>query len=361
MSAARPPRLKIVPHAKQAGQTGAIRETLEAAAADGRALACFATGRAGALTRLLACSWGSWASYGSVRRGAETAAGQFTAEDLLDVYDVTRIGRDTRLYALLGCHVFSSPSPAMHHAAHVAAGLDARYVPVELDRIEEGLLLIGSHSAAGIEALAVTMPFKGRAAERSTPADEISRAAHVVNTVLIRGTEWRGYNTDGPAAVSLAQAHLDPRGKRVAIAGAGGTGRALAVAFKRAGAHVTLFARDPRRGKGVASELGVDALAFERLGEAGWDILINATPLGGDGERIVEADSLRGRLVLDVVYSAKPTPLVRDARKRGVTAIDGYELLTTQAVLQFRLMTGVSPDASRMHAAGRQWLLARSG
>ena len=65
MAATPAARLKIVPAARSVGEVGAVRELLALAASEGRSLACFAAGRAGAITRLLAPAWGSWASYGS--------------------------------------------------------------------------------------------------------------------------------------------------------------------------------------------------------------------------------------------------------------------------------------------------------
>ena len=59
-----------------------------------------------------------------------------------------------------------APSPAMHDAAYREVGLDARYVPLELDDLDEARSLLGSSGLAAIEGLAVTMPFKRAAWER---------------------------------------------------------------------------------------------------------------------------------------------------------------------------------------------------
>jgi len=360
MAKTRAGRLKIVPDAGAPRDTAAVRSTLAIAVRDGRPLACFAGGRAGAVSRLMAPAWGSWATYGAVERGAETAEGQFTATDLLELYDVARSGPDTRRFAIAGNAVFGSPSPAIHAAGYRAAGLDARYLPVEADRLEECEGLFGRAGLLGLEGLAVTIPFKEAARARCGRLDEVAEASGAVNTVLFEGGGWAGYNTDGPAILSLVRAHVDPAGARVAIVGAGGTARAAAAVLSARGARVTLYNRTSSRARHVAETLGVEAAPFEELDEAVWDVLVQATPLGAQGERVLPAERLAGHLVLDAVYGVE-TPLVRDARQRGVAVVDGFELLVEQALLQFERMTGRRPDASSMRVAGRAWLTQRQG
>jgi 3-dehydroquinate dehydratase/shikimate dehydrogenase len=351
-------RLKIVPVADSPREAGAVRDLLATARREALPLACFASGRAGAVTRLTALAWGSWGTYGSAARGVETAEGQFTARDMLEVYDVAGIRSDTRRFALIGEGVFGSPSPAMHGAAYREAGLDARYLPIEIDALDDCLPLLGRNGALGIEALAVTMPFKQSACARCRDRDEVARASGAVNTVLVGPDGWSGFNTDGPAVSSLVRSRLEPEGAFAAIVGAGGTARAAAAVLSGAGARVCLFNRTVETAREVAESLGVDGRGLDELAVANWDVLVQATPLGAEGEQVVAADRLNGKLVLDAVYGTE-TPLVRDARQRGVAAIDGYDLLVAQAVLQFERMTGVRPREEVMRRAGRAWLASR--
>ena len=59
--------------------------------------------------------------------------------------------------------------------------------------------------------------------------------------------------------------------------------------------------------------------------------------------------------MLDAVYGPE-TPLIRGARARGIGAIDGFELLVAQAVLQAEHLTGIRPDGETLRRAGRAWL-----
>jgi len=86
---------------------------------------------------------------------------------------------------------------------------------------------------------------------------------------------------------------------------------------------------------------------------------VQATPLGSSGESVVPSERLEGRVVLDAVYGPRETPLVRDARHRGLAVIDGFELLVAQAVLQYRRMSGNVASADTMARAGLAWLSER--
>jgi len=358
MAAERPAVIKIVPSCSAAADAFALEALLRRAAREGQPLACFGLGRYGLLSRLLSCAWGGWATYGAVGRGEETASGQPTVDELLNVYAVQRITDTTRRFALFGEELGRSPSPAMHRAAYEAHELDAVYLPIELHAVEECQGLVGG---LGLSGFAATVPFKEAIAERCVLDDELARRSGSVNTVTLVDGSWRGCNTDGPAAVALVSRQLDPRSCRVAVAGAGGTGKALAHAFHQAGARLCIFNRNVDRARDLAAQVGGEGFAFDELARAEWDVLVQATTLGRDGERWLDPASLRGRVVLEANYGAEPTPLIRDAQAAGLAAIDGLQLLAAQAARQFRCWMGRSIDESRLLAAATQWQTASSG
>lgn len=351
MAATRASRLKIVLREATPKGVELVRDLLRRQS--NRRLTAFCLGPGGEGSRILCLSWGGWGTYGAIARGKETAAGQLTVRDLLETHAVLRLGRGTRRYALVGRGVTASPSPAMHRAGYEATGLDACYIPLELERFEECPAAV---RALELEGLAVTVPYKVAAARRAMPGDDNVRRSSAANTIRIAGDGWRAYNTDAPAALALVRRRLDPAGCRVALLGAGGTARALAVVFRESGARVRLFNRTAQRALALSAELGIEGSPLSDLPRAAWDILINATPAGREGESLVDSRHLCGRLVVDVVYGAKPTPLIESARRRGVAAIDGLEMLAAQAVLQFQRLTDRTVPYELLHEAGRRWL-----
>jgi shikimate dehydrogenase len=83
------------------------------------------------------------------------------------------------------------------------------------------------------------------------------------------------------------------------------------------------------------------------------DVVINATPLGMQGEPPpFDPDLLVGRrLVLDTVYHPLETPLLAAARARSVPAANGLGMLVHQAAISFEAFTGVPAPLDVMRRA----------
>jgi shikimate 5-dehydrogenase len=98
-----------------------------------------------------------------------------------------------------------------------------------------------------------------------------------------------------------------------------------------------------------ASELlGLPYLPLPDFNAAGYDIVVNATPVGRDSDEVpFNLDTLNDEVVvIDLVYGARPTPLVGSTLARDQIAIDGCDVLLTQVHQQFRLMTGKEMPAT---------------
>jgi shikimate 5-dehydrogenase len=137
--------------------------------------------------------------------------------------------------------------------------------------------------------------------------------------------------------------------------GAGGTARAIAAALATAGSKVVLYGRTPAKTASAAKDLGVSARSLVELPGDAWDVLVQATPLGRDGEEVLPRRALRGKVVLDAVYREGGTPLVRDARAEGLAVVDGFDLLIAQAELQIEILTGCAVGSGRLEAALAAW------
>jgi 3-dehydroquinate dehydratase/shikimate dehydrogenase len=352
MAEAKAARLKIVPRAARLAEVPAIRDVLSRARTMKRELCAFASGSAGLLSRIAALAWGSWGTYGAAGRPA--GEGQPQTEDLLAVYRVHAIGEGTTVYGLCGSPVMASPSPAMHAAAYRDTGVDAIYVPLESDDLDDVAALAAEGGVFPFAGLGVTIPLKEHVAKRCVRLDPFA-ACGAANTVVFEEDGWSGFNTDAPAAVTLIRKRLDPENRHVAILGAGGTARAVAAALVASGAFVTMYCRNRESGEAAAEATGADAAPWEDLFGAPWEILVNATPAGRNGEEILLRRHLNGSMVLDAAYGADPTPLVRAAGARGLAVADGFDLLQEQAALQFTRLTGHEAPRGAMSAALSAW------
>jgi 3-dehydroquinate dehydratase/shikimate dehydrogenase len=136
---------------------------------------------------------------------------------------------------------------------------------------------------------------------------------------------------------------LTMAGERAAVIGCGGAGRAIAVALREAGALVTLINRTTHVGRSTARRLGLRFVPLARLRPANYALVVNATPVGTDGvSTLVDPQALNATaVVVDLSYGGRVTPLVAGARARGLTVIDGLEVLDHQVRHQYARMAEV--------------------
>jgi len=270
------------------------------------------------------------------------------------------------VFGLLGNPVGHSLSPPMHEAAYGELGMDARYVTFEPAPDDLGGAIEGA-SALGISGLNVTIPFKEDALNHVEP-DDLAARIGAVNTIdfsadatdsSAASARPTGHNTDA-AGVRRSFAHHDVTlaGRDAVVVGAGGAARAAAFALADAGAAVHVANRTVERAEALAADLrgatagGLDSLGT-RVPDA--DLLVNATSVGMEEDRSpVPADALHGDLaVLDAVYRPLDTRLLREARERGATTIDGAWMLLYQGVEAFERWTGREAPVSAMNEALR--------
>ena len=273
----------------------------------------------------------------------------------------------TRRVGLLGKPLKRRHSQVMHDAAFDAAGIDARYVLLELDA--EAVAPTVAEARAGDDwlGLGVTAPYKRVVAELVDEVEPDATAIGAVNNV-VKASDGRlvGINTDAPgfrAGVELAMGR-SLEDAEVVVAGAGGAARAVVHALLDAGvARITVGSRDPaaaqaliaptfRDGQSDRHACGLGQSAFHA---ALWraDLAVNATTVGMiDPGLPFPVERLPDHAtVFDLVYVPAETPLLAAARARGLRAANGSEMLIAQAAIAFERWTGVGGMADVMRTA----------
>ena len=236
-----------------------------------------------------------------------------------------------RRLAVVGNPIRHSLSPRLHTAGFSARGwADCRYEALRVDEEHLPTVLEAFPREGGI-GLNVTRPLKTLAAQLATQLDFWAETTAAVNTLVWGPDGWRGANTDAPAFRESLVAHrVTPH--TALIWGAGGAARATWAALTADGVQTWLAARRP--GTFAALWLdwdeGIEAAAVV-------DLLVNATPLGQEGEvgweRLPRVS--RRQVLVDWVYAPETTPLVGVAREAGAVVISGLELLVRQASLSW--------------------------
>ena len=354
--------VKLVPHAASLGDALAVvrlAQALDRGKRDRRRAVAFATGEAGRITRLLAPLLGAPLVFAAWDRNRAAAPGQYTAEELTTLVGHLA-GRPRRLFAVIGRPVGGSLSPSMHAAAYRALGLPYLFAPLEVAEATELDKLLRPASESCLDEIgltaggfAVTMPWKAEAARRCTLLAPRAQRAGAANTVLPRPGKVLGDCTDidGITRV-LAEEGVECSRARALVLGSGAAARAAVVALRLGGAQVAVAARNAAGAQLVARAL--DATVAGASDCERCEVLVNATPAGGDGEATPMLEQLRvpsGAVVVDMPYGPNPTFLEQLAPTRGWRYVGGREVLLYQGVAQFAAMTGVAPPVRAMASA----------
>ena len=353
--------VKLAFQAKDTTDCVAVFQLLDRARRDGRKLIAIAMGMAGVAARVLGPSRGAFLTYGALAEERGTAPGQPTARELRELYRIHKIDRETRITGLVGLPVGHSVSPHIHNAAFEAMGINSVYLPLEVRDVSAFMRrMVHSQTREldwNLRGLSVTAPHKSAVMEYLDWIEPAAKAIGAVNTIVVEDDTLRGYNTDAMAVLQPVVEKLGPlRDARCAIIGAGGAASALFWSLSNQGANTTLCARDEEQGRALAEKFGGSYERLEGTQWAGFDLVINATPLGTRGPledlTPVTADQLRGaRLAYDLVYNPVETRFMREARHAQCAAIGGLPMLVFQAAEQFRLWTGIEAPIEIMHKA----------
>jgi len=261
----------------------------------------------------------------------------------------------TKIVRLIGYPVEHSKSPLMHNAAFQSLGLDFVYVllSVKAPDLKEAVTGLRASNVAGAN---VTIPYKEEVIKY---LDEITPEAvfiGAVNTIHNREGKLMGYNTDGQGFITslLTDGKIKLEGQRVFLIGAGGAGKAVAVKLAERGVErLVITDKIGERTESLVSRLqenipdcpvyavATDSKEFaEAISES--TLLINATPVGmNEGDPcVIDPDYLHKDIfIYDVVYN-RETPLVGEARKRGIKALGGIGMLIHQGAASFEIWTG---------------------
>ena len=323
-------------------------------------------GEAGFPSRVLGRKFGNFLTFASLTAGKESAPGQVTAHDLIELYRYRSIGPKTAVYGVIANPVRHSMSPAIHNRAFAERGLDAVYLPflVQCDAVE----FIRAFKILDVQGYSVTVPHKVRALEAVDEVDPLAKRIGAINTVLHRKGKLVGTNTDVAAAVAALEEAIGGasrgrsplQGKHVLMIGAGGAGRAVAYGIIERGARLTIANRTAERGEQLANEVGAQAVPLSEVEEVEADIIVNTTTIGmhpNVDETPVPATMLRkGMVVFDAVYNPLETRLLREAKAAGCRTVSGLTWFVRQASAQFELWTGKPAPVQIMEQVVRERL-----
>jgi 3-dehydroquinate dehydratase/shikimate dehydrogenase len=311
-----------------------------------------AMGPYGLPSRVLAPVVGSCVTFVSSEesiRQTGNALGHLDPVTINETYRIRCVSDTTRIFGVTGNPLAATSSPAIHNSGYARQGIDAVYVPIKAETVEEAIEFADT---IGITGLSVTFPFKETVLPNLQAISEQTGEIGACNTILKTDEGWEGFNTDAPGfsrALLEFLGRRDLKRMRVAIIGAGGAAKAIAHAVRALGGKACVFNRTTDKARELAQQYNFKWASLDAgnriLLESYSDVIIQTTNVGmsPDSEADpIEFYSFTGHeAVYDVIYHPERTKMLKRAQKAGCRVCNGYTMLQYQAYIQYKLFTGV--------------------
>ena len=330
-----------------------IWQLLKQAKSENKEIIPIAMGESGKWTRILGLAHGAFFTYTSLDSGKETAPGQVTAKDLIEVYRAKELDETTDVYGILGNNTSVSLSPLIHNTAFKFHKLNSVFVPLQVHNLDEFIAKMVKPETQEVDlnfkGFSVTIPHKQSIIKHLDFINETAKKIGAVNTVKIVDGKLHGFNTDAQGFIEpLKHIYGDLNGAKVAILGAGGAARACVYALQKESADVTIFTRHIEKATDLAKSFEVELEPSENQKSKikNFEIIVNATPLGmkgkAEGETPLTAEQMKNaKLVYDLVYIPQETELIKQAKSLNIPTLGGLEMLLAQANEQQKIWTGL--------------------
>jgi len=257
------------------------------------------------------------------------------------------ISGKTTLIAHLGYPTESFKAPLIYNPWFDSKGIDAVVVPMGVKASDYAAFFGKLFKLSNIRGALVTMPHKVATVALLDEASTAVKVAGSCNAVRLRDDgSIIGDMFDGAGFTrGLKRKGFDVRGRSALVAGTGGVGSAIAASLAADGvARMALFDTNKASADGLAQRLREHYPKMEVTtgsnDPAGFDLIVNATPLGMNAADPLPFDVSRignGTFVGEVVMKQEITPLLAAAQKIGCRTQVGTDMLFEQipAYLEF--------------------------
>jgi shikimate dehydrogenase len=258
---------------------------------------------------------------------------------------------------VVGHPIAHSRSPLLHGFWLEQHGIDGTFERIDVTP-EDFPAFLGSLEEQGFSGGCITIPHKETAYRLVARRTERAERLQAVNTVWLEDGVLHGDNTDVIGFIEnldvVLGADWPALHRRALVLGAGGATRAVVAGLLDRGVErITIANRSIDKARELVAfdpqRIGVIALDEVPGALSQTDLLVNTTALGMTGKPPLEIDlsALPAHAaVSDIVYAPLETDILRQARERGLKAVDGLGMLLYQGVPGFEHWYGVRPKVT---------------
>ena len=267
----------------------------------------------------------------------------------------------TSVFGIVGNPISHSLSPLLHNFAFKEFGVDAIYVPFlfEIKQKKDEKLLKNLLINFNVKGLSVTIPYKFLAFKTADYKDNLSAFTKSSNTLINQNQKIHAYNTDGKGALDALYDKTTLKDKNILIVGYGGSSSAIvgAILLNDQPKNIIISGRNKQKGQKLIRDLNKNIshrshcffVEIEELSNSksditidDVDIIINTTPIGMKGNYenqnpLPEQYIQKKHVVMDIIYNPQETQLLKIAKAKKATIIEGYWMFLYQAAYQMEL------------------------
>ena len=246
-------------------------------------------------------------------------------------------------YFVIGNPITHSLSPEVHNFWLKKNKIDAIYDKIELEESALGNF-INKLRKDEIHGINVTVPFKNKVIKYLDKLSLEVEKTDSVNTIYKSGNDIIGHNTDVAGfELGLRHSKINVLHKSVLILGAGGVVPSIIFSLLSMGCKkIFLSNRTISKAENIKKKFHeVEILKWGEIPD--FDIAINATSVGLNGESLDIDLNVKDKIFYDVIYNPKETQFLKKAKENGNKIENGKFMFIYQANQSFSIWNNVIP------------------
>lgn len=242
-------------------------------------------------------------------------------------------------YGIIGFPLAQSASPAFFNGKFETECIDAKYIPFEIENIEELPHIIEENPE--LCGFNVTIPHKLNVMQYLAGISDEAKAIDAVNVVKItRDSEGKaqlwGYNSDVIGFSRSIEPLLCSHHKKALVLGTGGASKAILYALEQLGIETLQVSRKANEKAIAYSDITPEIMQSHT-------VIVNCTPLGMVGHGVDQCPEIPYKLLnsrhllYDIVYNPENTLFLQKGAAQGATTKSGYEMWYLQALASWEI------------------------
>jgi shikimate dehydrogenase len=249
-------------------------------------------------------------------------------------------------YFIIGNPVEHSLSPKIHNFWFKENNINSVYEKETLteDKLE---VFVQKIREGDINGANITVPFKQKIIPYLDELTDLSKKTQSVNTLFKKGNSVVGDNTDVYGfSQSILDQNINLQNKKALILGAGGVAPSLITALEDLSIGQIYIKNRTFEKLLKLKETFERIIPIKQDEENEYDIVINATSVGlkKDDKIDFNFDNLKNKIIFyDTIYNPPMTNLLKIAKEKNHTVINGKSMLFLQAQKAFQIWTGINP------------------